>query len=140
MALHHGAGHSGPPERLGDHHRPHLDGHTTCTLAHYGHQPYTDHWGEPPSVLSKPGWVAAIGSHREPNQPGGAASVAAVPPLAAGQPALAHSAAVVRPEAVADVGTGSGAVAAVEAEAAAGAEAAAEAEAGVGVAVHGASL
>ena len=102
-----------------------------CTLAHYGHQLYTDHWGEPSSVLSKPGWVAAIGSHRGPNQLGGAASVAAVPPLAAGQPALAHSAAAVRPEAVADAGTGIGAGAVAGAEADAGAEAAAEVEAGV---------
>ena len=112
-----------------------------CTLAHYGHQLDTDHWGEPSSVLDKPGWVAAIGSHRGPNQPPGeAASVAAVPPLAAGQPALARSAAAVWPEAVADAGTGTGAGAVAGAEADAGAEAAAEVEAGVEEAVHGASL
>jgi hypothetical protein len=138
VALHHGAGHSGRPERLGGHHRPHLDGHTACTLAHYGHQLYTDHWGEPSFVLNRPGWVAAIGSHRGPNQPGGAASVAAVPPLAAGQPALARSAAAVGPEVVADAGAGIGAGAVAGADA--GAEAAAEAEAGVEATGHGASL
>ena len=140
MTLHHGAGHIGRPGWLGGHHGPHLDGRMACTLAHYGHQLCTDHWGEPSSVLNKPGLAAAIGSHRGPSRPGGAALVAAVPPLAAGQPALARSAAAVGPEVVADAGAGTGAGAVAGAEADAGAEAAAEAEAGVEATGHGASL